>query len=322
MDRRVISGRIRLIRPTPHERTPSVGYRTDRRAGMLTLQFVLPAALLFVVIGLYPTLQAVVTSLTRYNLTDPDRVRFVGLANYVRLVTDGRFWVALGRSVLFVVSSVALSFTIGFLVALLLARIKRFRALFQVLFMLPMVVSSTVVAYNFRFMYNYSFGIINHIVETIGFSRIDFLGNTAAALWSTVVIDVWQWTPLVILIMFAGIDTLPKELYEAAAVDGAGPLRSFVALTLPLLRPFIVIVLLIRLMDTMKVYETIYLVTAGGPGTASETLNLYLAKVGFSWFDMGYGSALGLVSLNVTALIAMLVVKRTGVFRSAAGVAR
>lgn len=322
MDRNVMSGRIRLIRPAPRDRNAPEGKRTNRLIGTQTIPFILPAALIFVTVGLYPTLRAVVTSLTRYNLTDPDRVRFVGLANYVRLVTDSRFWTALGRSALFVVSSVGLSFTIGFVVALLLARIKRLRGLFQVLFMLPMVVSSTVVAYNFRFMYNYSFGIINHVIETIGLSRIDFLGTTSAALWSTVGIDVWQWTPLVILIMFAGIDTLPKELYEAAAVDGAGPIRAFFALTLPLLRPFIVIVLLIRLMDTMKVYETIYLVTAGGPGTASETLNLYLAKVGFSWFDMGYGSALGFVSLNVTALIAMLVVKRTGVFRSVERVAR
>ena len=303
------------IRTVPSDR------RGDRRMGGAPIaQFVVPAAVLFLAVGVYPTLRAVLTSLTRYQLTDPDGTRFVGLANYVGLVADKRFWAALGRSILFVVSSVTLSFTIGFMVALSLSRIRRLRGLFQMLLILPMVVSPTVIAYNFRFMYNYGFGIINHMVEAAGFSRIDFLGSTTTALWSTVGIDVWQWTPLVILIMFAGIETLPRELYEAARVHGAGAMRSFFALTVPLLRPFIVIVVLIRLMDAMKVYETIHLVTSGGPGTSSETLNLYLAKVGFSWFDMGYGSALGLVSLNATALIAMVVVKRSGVFRSAAKV--
>ena len=297
---------------------------SEHRAWMRTLilWFVLPAAFFFLVLGVYPTLRAVWTSVTRYNLTDPDGTHFVGLAHYLRLITDARFWSALGRSLLFVVSSVVFSFVIGFCIAMLLSHIGRFRALFQVLLILPIVVSPTVIAYNFRFMYNYNFGIFNHIVERIGLQRVDFLADTATALWSTVVIDVWQWTPLVILIMLAGIETLPKELYEAAAVDGAGAIRSFFHLTVPLLYPFIVIVLLVRLMDSMKVYETIHLVTAGGPGTSSETLNLYLAKVGFSWFDMGYGSALGLVSLNAIALIAMVIVKHTGAFRTAGETSR
>ena len=296
------------------------GSRGNKPAGGPAAVFVLPAALVFLAVGVYPTLRAVFISLRQYNLTDPEGTRFIGLGNYLALAADKRFWAALGRSVIFVVSSVSLSFTIGFAAALLLSRIHRLRGLFQVLLMLPMVLSSTVTAYNFRFMYNYGFGIINHIIEAAGFSRIDFLGSTTAALYSTIGIDVWQWTPLVILIMFAGIETLPGELYEAACIDGAGALRSFSALTIPLLRPFIIIVLLIRLMDAMKVYETVYLVTAGGPGTSSETLNLYLAKVGFNWLNMGYGSALGLVSLNITALTAMVAVKRSGVFRAASKV--
>ena len=278
--------------------------------------FMLPAVLLFLLLGVYPTVRAVWTSLTRYNLTDPEGRGFVGILHYYRLITDGRFWSALGRSALFVLSSVALSFVLGFWIATLLARITRLRTLFQMVLIIPMVVSPTVVAYNFRFMYNYSFGILNHMMESIGLGRVDFLGNTMTALWSTVAIDIWQWTPLVILIMSAGIETLPKELYEAASVDGAGATTTFFRLTVPLLRPFIVIAVLIRVMDAIKVYETIHLVTAGGPGTASETLNLYLARVGFSWFDMGYGSALGLVALNVTALFAMVIVRYTGVFRT------
>lgn len=276
--------------------------------------FMFPAVLIFLLLGVYPTLQALWTSLFNYSLTNPLGKEFVGLSNYWMSLQDPRFWSAIGRSAMFVAVSVGLSFLIGLAVALMLSKVRRLQTFYQVMFIIPMVISPTVAAYNFKFMYNYSFGIINVMLSKLGFEKIDFLGNTQYALWATVLIDVWQWTPLVILILLAGLETLSKEPYEAAAIDGARPLRIFFSITLPLLKSFIMIAVLLRLMDSLKVYEAIHLVTASGPGTSSETLNTYLATVGFNWFDLGHGSALGFIALNITSLICLFLVKKTNMF--------
>ncbi|WP_123042994.1 carbohydrate ABC transporter permease [Cohnella candidum] len=278
------------------------------------LWFLLPALIIFALLGIYPTLQALWTSFFNYTLTDPTSREFIGLRNYGTVLTDVRFWEALGRSVLFVSVSVSVSFVVGLLVSLMLSKIRHLQTFYQVAFLIPMVISPTVAAYNFKFMYNYNFGIFNRMLSAVGLPKIDFLSNTAYALWSTVLIDIWQWTPLVILILLAGIETLSREPYEAAAIDGARPLRVFCSVTLPMLKPFIVIALLLRLMDSLKVYESIQLVTAGGPGTSSETLNTYLATVGFSWFDMGHGSALGFIAMNITSMLCFILVKYTNTF--------
>lgn len=276
--------------------------------------FMLPAVLLFILLALYPTLQALWTSLFQYNITRPLEKTFIFLGNYIDLLTSQRFWLAFGRTAIYVIVSVGLSFTIGFGVALLLSKIKRMKNFFQASLLIPMIISPTVAAYNFRFMYNYNFGIFNEILTQLGFSRIDFLGHEVLALFSTILIDVWQWTPLVILILLAGIESLPREPYEAALVDGAGPIKTFFSLTLPLLKPFIVVTLLLRLMDSVKVYEYVYLVTSGGPGRSTETLNIYLSTVGFDWFELGQASAIGFIILNCTALVAMLFVKNAKLF--------
>jgi multiple sugar transport system permease protein len=280
------------------------------------LWFMFPTIVIFALLGLYPTLQALWTSLYHYNLTDPLSKHFVGLGNYWAVLKDSRFWQALGRSAMFVTVSVGMSFVVGLAVALMLSKIRRLQTFYQVAFMIPMVISPTVAAYNFKFMYNYSFGIFNTILSAIGLHKVDFLGDTAYSLWATAIIDIWQWTPLVILILLAGIETLSKEPYEAAAIDGASPLRIFFSITLPLLKSFIVIAVLLRLMDSLKVYESIQLVTASGPGTSSETLNTYLATVGFNWFDMGYGSALGFIAMNITSFLCFIVVKYTNTFNA------
>jgi len=281
----------------------------------LLLLLMLPAALVFLGLGVYPTVEAILISLSKYELTNPAAGRlFVGLANYKSMLADPRLWAAIVRAMWFMVVSVGVSLALGLLLALLLYRVRWCQGFFRIVFIVPMVTAPAVVSLNFKFMYNYDFGIINRILEVLHLPRFDFLGNPAVTMWSAIFVDIWQWTPLVVLVLLAGLESLPKEPFEAALIDGANPRQIFLHITLPMLKKFVLVAAVIRMMDALKVYETIQLMTAGGPGTASETLNLYIARVGFTWFDMGYCSALGIFTLYLITLLAWLLVRRTGVF--------
>lgn len=274
-----------------------------------------PAVIIFIIFGVYPALEAIWISLNSYNLSDPAAGKdFIFFKNYLEIFKTSRFWLALIRSMWFVIVSVLSSFIFGLGIALILHKVNKLKNFFRIIFLVPMIIAPTVSALNFKFMYNYSFGIFNFILELLRIGRIDFLGSPSVVMWSVIIIDVWQWTPLVILIILAGLEALPKEPFEAALIDRANNWQMFRYITLPLLNKFVIIALVIRIMDAFRVYETIYLMTAGGPGTATETLNLYLATVGFSWFDMGQASAMGIITLYFTLFLIFFLVKKTGAF--------
>lgn len=274
----------------------------------------LPALLLFLFMGIYPTVEALVNSLTDYKLTDTAGRTFVGLSNYITMFTEPRFWQALGRTLVFVVLSVLLTYGIGLLVSLLLNLTERMRNVYRIVFLIPMIIAPTITALNFKFMYNYNFGIFNSILNSMGFASIDFLGNPSTALFATLAVDIWQGIPLALLILLAGLEAQPVSLYEAAMLDGASAWQRFRFVTMPLLSKFSVIVIVLRTMDSLKVYEIIQLMTSGGPGTSSETLNIYISKSGFSWFDMGYASALGIFTLYFVMFVANRIIRTTGIF--------
>ena len=276
----------------------------------------LPALLLFLFLGIYPTLEAFINSLTDYKLTESTGKTFVGLGNYIQMFTAGRFWGALGRTLLFVLLSVLLTYGIGLLVAILLNKAERMRNFYRIVFLIPMIIAPTITALNFKFMYNYNFGVINSLLNLLHIESIDFLGNPSVALFSTLAVDIWQGIPLALLILLAGLEAQPLSLYEAAMLDGASPWQCFRHVTMPLLEKFSIIVIVLRTMDSLKVYEVIQLMTGGGPGTSSETLNIYISKAGFSWFDMGYASALGIFTLYFVMFIANRIIKSTGIFAS------
>lgn len=278
---------------------------------------ILPALLIFLFLGVYPTLQGLYNSLCQYRLTEVTGRKFIGLGNYIQMFTTLRFWQALWHTVLFVTLSVMLTYCIGLLVSMLLTKTARMRNFYRIIFILPMMIASTITALNFSFMYNYSFGIINYLLEAVGLARMDFLGNASISLYSTLLVDVWQGIPLALLILLAGLEAQPVSLYEAAMLDGASSLQTFRYVTMPLLSKFSVIVIVLRMMDSLKVYETINLMTGGGPGNASETLNIYISKAGFMWFDMGYASAMGIFALYFIMFVANRIIKSTGIFSSA-----
>lgn len=276
----------------------------------------LPALFVFLIMGVYPTIQGLINSLTSYNMTEIGAKEFIGLDNYIRMFTEARFWQALGRTLIFVVLSVGISYLLGLFIAVLLNKIDIARNAYRIVFLIPMIIAPTITALNFKFMYNYNMGVFNNFLSMIGISKIDFLGNPSIALFSTLAVDIWLGTPLAILILLSGIESQSEAYYEAARIDGASEFQVFSEITFPILKKFSVIVIVLRTMDALKVYEVIQLMTAGGPGSASETLNIYISKVGFSWFEMGYAAALGIFTLYFIMFIAKGIINKTGLFQS------
>ncbi|MEA5065665.1 MAG: sugar ABC transporter permease, partial [Eubacteriales bacterium] len=236
--------------------------------------------------------------------------------NYIHMVTEVRFWEALGRTAVFVLLSVTLSCGIGLMIAVLLNKVDKLRNTYRIIYLMPMVIAPTITALNFKFMYNYNFGIINHILNSFNAASMDFLGNPAISLYSCMAVDVWLGTPLAILVLLAGLEAQPESLYEAGMIDGANRFQIFRHITLPLLRKFAIIVIMLRTMDALKAYEVIQLLTTGGPGTSSETLNIYISKVGFSWFEMGYASALGIFTLYFIMFLIKFVLDKAKIFQA------
>ena len=296
--------------------SPSTVAATVRRRRTWTpLWFLLPSMIVFGMLAIYPIVDAFITSVSRYNLTELDAERvFIGLANYQAMLENPRFWSGLGRSFQFVIASVVGSLLLGFYIAYLLNKTSHGKGMFRIVFLVPMSVSATITALSFKFMLNLEFGVINAFLYDVLGTKVNFLGDPAMALWTTIGIDIWQWTPLVVLILLSGLESLPAEVRESAALDGAGTWSMLRYMTIPLMKRFILIVVLIRTMDAFRVYETIQLTTAGGPGTLSETLNIYITKVGFSFFEMGPAAAMAIFLTFLVIVIATVFVRKSGAF--------
>ena len=254
-------------------------------------------AMLFVatVVG-YPIFEAFRMSFHRLDLTRGQE-RFVGIANYVRATADPDFWNALQVTLLFTIASVLIELVLGLVLAVLTNREIRGRAFFRTVFLLPMFVAPVVVGVTWFWMYNVEFGVINWALLVAGVRPQEWLGSARLALPAIVLVDVWQQTSTVFIILLAALQAIPQEIYEAARVDGAGPWRQFQSITLPFLRPAIGVVLTLRTMFALRAFDLIFVTTRGGPGRVTETISVYLYKVGFSQFNLGYSSALSVILL-------------------------
>ena len=282
--------------------------------------FLIPAATILTFVAVYPTVQMIYTSFTDYNLLRPWEPQIFNAGrNYVRLFSDSRFWQAVGRTCGVSVLSIFATLVFGFSIAALLNRLSRGRNALRTLFIVPMVVAPSIAGLVFKFVLNFDFGMVNQLLAVAGLPRIDFLGTPVGALLSVILVDVWQWTPFSMLVLLAGLESLPHELLEAARVDGATTLQLFRFVTLPLMRRFVSIVAVFRFIQCLRLYDVVKLMTDGGPGVSTETLNVYITRVGFSWFDIGYASALAFFSLNIAALAAMLFIRRIKAFAEPGG---
>ncbi len=263
--------------------------------------FLLPGLLVLLAIIIFPLVFTVRVSFSSWDVVAPG-LDWIGGKNYARLLEDARFWEAMKRLGLIAVGSVLIEYLIGFTLALLVWGDVRARRFFRVLFLVPMMTTPVIMTVVWRTMLHESLGPINDLLELVGLDPLPWLSTGSMAVASVILVEVWQWTPFMFLFLLAGLLSLPREPFQAAAVDGAGPIRTFLAVTFPLMAPISIGALIIRLIEASKIMETVYVLTAGGPGTATETASYYIYVRGMRDFQIGYAA-----SLSITYLVIMIV---------------
>ncbi|HSV31111.1 MAG TPA: sugar ABC transporter permease [Atribacteraceae bacterium] len=269
----------------------------------------LPALIILLCVSVYPFIVSIGNSFRFYNLTNPEVGKpWVGGENYAWLLTNVRFWHSLKTTFQFVLYGLLIQLVFGYIIASLLNKLKR-GSVFLPFFLIPMVVTPVVVGLTWRLMYDYTLGIVNYLIGFLSIPSQPWLGAGRLALFSVVLADVWQWTPLFALILYSGMRSLPVEPYEASAIDGASPLQVFINISIPLLKPVILVALLLRTIDGFKWFDTIFIMTEGGPGIATETVSLYAHLIAFNFFDMGRGSAIAILMVVIMNILCILYTK-------------
>ncbi|MCB1329719.1 MAG: sugar ABC transporter permease [Maritimibacter sp.] len=268
--------------------------------------FIWPAFLLVLLLTLFPLIYALTVSFQAIRVVPPAPPRFVGLDNYADILASARFWGSIWTTAVIVFISVALQYVVGFGLALTLHHNVPGAALYRVTFLLPMFLAPVGVALIARMLFHPVLGPVNDLFSAFGLANIPFLTDPNLAVAVLIAIDVWQWTPFVILLMLAGLQGLPAEVFEAARVDNISAWRRFWDITFPMLLPLSTAVVFIRLIEGFKIIDTVFVLTGGGPGTATETLTLFAYREGFKKFNLGYTSALSFLFLIVVIVFGTL----------------
>ena len=284
---------------------PSAAYRQTRRFGWL---LVLPACLFVIVLNIFPALFTIVSSLFRWNLAST-RIppRFIGLGNYNELLLQEPLLPqAVLNTLMFIIGTVSLQVVAGIAIALLLNQGLKGTRVATALLLIPMTIAPAVVAWLFSVLLNESLGPVNYVLSSLGLFAPPWLSDARWALPTIILVDAWQWTPFIVIITLAGLRLQPASVFEAAMLDGAGAWARFRYITLPLLRPMLAVAILLRTVDAFKMFDLVYLLTGGGPGTASQTLRLYGYRLGLVYFDVGRASTVSTIMLLIALTFAIV----------------
>lgn len=272
------------------------------------LVFVLPGLIVLVAIILFPLLFTIRVSLSSWDVAQPG-LDWVGVANYLRLAEDTRFWESFARLAVMALGSVALQYLLGFGLALLVWRDVRAGRFFRVLFLIPMMTTPVIMAVIWRTVFHESLGPANDLLHLLGMASLPWLSEAGLAMTSVIIVEVWQWTPFMFLMLLAGLLSLPREPFLAAAIDGAGPIRTFLRVTFPMIAPISIGAIIIRLIEASKIMDTVYVITSGGPGTATETSSYYIFIRGLRDFQIGYAASLSFTYLVIMAISLTIIAK-------------
>jgi len=235
---------------------------------------------------------------------------FIFAENYIKVFADPIFQTSLKNTAILVCVAVPIEMLLGLGMALMLNQDIKGRRFFRLLFLLPLMTTPIVVGNIWRLMYNSEFGLINYILISTGILNkpVPILGQPETALFGIILIDIWEWTPFVMLILLSGLQALPTAPYEAALVDGASSLQIFKRITLPMLTPTLLVALLLRLMDAIKIFDVVYITTFGGPGLSTEIIGLTIYKEAFRKLNLGYASAMTVVVLFIVIILSNVII--------------
>jgi len=264
--------------------------------------FVVPALVVVLAIIIFPWVFTIWMSLNEWKVGSP--TTFVGLANYVRLPNDPRFVEAVGHTILYTVLSVLLPLIFGTLAAVVFHQKFPGRGFLRGVFIMPMMATPVAIALVWTMMFHPQLGVLNYLLSLVGLPPQLWVFHPGTVIPSLVLVETWQWTPLVMLIVLGGLAAIPAEPYESAQIDGATRWQMFRYISLPLIMPFLFIASMIRMIDAVKSFDIIFAITQGGPGSASETINLYLYSVAFVYYDVGYASAIVVVFFALIVALA------------------
>ncbi|MFD0828882.1 carbohydrate ABC transporter permease [Neobacillus sp. M.A.Huq-85] len=269
-------------------------------------RMILPLLVLMFVILAYPLAYSFWISLRDFSITNPGQDHFVWFSQYTKIFSDSLYWAVFRNTIIFVILAVSFELLFGMLIALSLKRQVKFKNLTRSIILAPMFITPIAVGLMFKFLLSEQLGFIPAIFKSMGLS-INFFGPNTALI-TLAFIDVWQWTPFMVLMLLAGLESLPEEPFEAAYVDGANKWMAFWNITMPLMQPIIIVAVLIRALDGLKVFEYVYAITRGGPGNATETLQYHIYKLGFGYYRLSEASAVAwtVVVIVMLAIVIML----------------
>ena len=279
-----------------------------RHTGLL---LVLPSVILLLAVGIFPMIYSIAISLLRYEPKLPGRP-FIGLANYKSILTSAEFWNSIKVMLIFTVSAVTIEFLLGMGLALLMAGKVRGKRFFLAVLMLPVMMVPVVVGYTWRILWHPTYGPIDHLLSLVVGHRvtIDWLNKTPTAFAAIITTDVWQWTPFMFLVLLAGLTSVNPELQQAAAIDGANRWQTFWRVTVPVLWPVVLVALLIRTLDVLKIFDVIYVTTNGGPGYSTQSFALYMYNTGAKFAHMGLAAAAAWVFIILFSTLISFAVRR------------
>jgi multiple sugar transport system permease protein len=278
-----------------------------RAYGRRYWMFAAPAALVVMLVILFPWMFTLFMSVHDWKITG--ETPFVGMANYAKMLSDERFLYAVARTLYFTAASVIAPLLLGVWAAVCFSTKFKLRGLARTVFVLPMMATPVAISLVWTMMFHPQLGVLNYLLTSVGLPPSAWVYDGTTVIPTLVMVETWQWTPLVMLIVLGGIASLPSDPYEAAILDGANTWQMFRHITLPLVWPFIMVAAVIRLIDALKTFDTIYVITLGGPGTASETINILLYQTAFAYYDLGYGSAMVVVFFVLILLISLLLLR-------------
>ena len=280
--------------------------RAAKRQRVIGWGFVLPSLAVLLLLNTFPLVYSLLLSFSRVDTSTGLEVGQITLGNWTSLMQDGQFWGSIEFTVVFTILALVVEYVVGLSLALLLREKLAGGAFFRVLFAVPMMLAPVAIGFMWRMLYDQSNGPIDTVLRAIGLGSPGWLSDSRLAVVSVVIMDVWEWTPLVFLLLLAGLQAIPTEVIDAAHVDGANGLQVVMRIIIPMLAPVSVTAVFLRMIDSFQVFGQIFLLTGGGPGTATTSTTLFGFFEGFQSFDLGYGAAIALSLLVLVIVVSTL----------------